>query len=101
MAALVAITFQFALFSADYIGRNINMRIWMRPILGGVLVGLIATQFPHIMGVGYDITDRALWNQLPLTLMIMLIVLKIIATSITLASRFGGGIFCLRFILVL
>lgn len=93
VAALVAIIFQFSLFSADYIGRNLNMRIWMRPILGGVLVGLIATQFPHIMGVGYDITDRALWNQLPLGLMILLIILKIIATSITLASRFGGGIF--------
>lgn len=92
-AALVAIIFQFSLFSADYIGRRIDMRIWMRPILGGLLIGLIATQFPHIMGVGYDVTDRALWNQLPLMLMITLVVMKILATSITLASRFGGGIF--------
>lgn len=93
VAALVAIIFQFSLFSADYIGRNIKIRIWMRPILGGLMVGIIATQFPHIMGVGYDITDRALWNQLPLSLMLILIVMKILATAITLASRFGGGIF--------
>src|SRR5690606_12035694 len=42
---------------------------------------------------GYDATDAALKNELPIALMLALIVAKTAATAITLASRFGGGVF--------
>lgn len=90
--AVVAILFQFALFAADYIARNIEMPLWTRPVVGGVIVGAIAVFFPHVLGVGYEVTDMALWNQLPLALMLILLFMKTIATAVTLASRFGGGI---------
>ncbi|MEL6203572.1 MAG: chloride channel protein [Pseudomonadota bacterium] len=93
VAALVAILFQFALFSADYLARGITMPLWARPILGGILIGCMGVFYPHILGVGYEVTDKVLWNQLPLALLLTLIILKTVATAITLASRFGGGIF--------
>ncbi|MEL6921620.1 MAG: chloride channel protein, partial [Pseudomonadota bacterium] len=93
VAALVAILFQFALFTADYLARGINVPLWSRPILGGVVIGAMGIFHPHILGVGYEVTDKVLWNQLPLSLLITLIILKTVATAITLASRFGGGIF--------
>jgi chloride channel protein, CIC family len=93
VAAIVAIGFQFALFSADFLARKVTMPLWMRPALGGVAIGGIGVFFPHILGVGYEVTDMALWGQLSLAMLVTLILLKTLATAITLASRFGGGIF--------
>lgn len=91
--AAVAILFQFALMGADWIARHITMPLWLRPVLGGLVVGAIALAFPEVLGVGYETTDAALKQQLPLYLLLSLIVAKAAATAITLASRFGGGIF--------
>ncbi|HSM41427.1 MAG TPA: chloride channel protein, partial [Afifellaceae bacterium] len=91
--ALVAIIFQFSLIGTDYVARGISMPVWARPIIGGVIVGAIAVFFPDILGVGYETTDAALKASLPIGLMLALLVAKTAATAITLASRFGGGIF--------
>ncbi|MCB1508009.1 MAG: chloride channel protein [Hyphomicrobiaceae bacterium] len=93
VCALVAIIFQFALIGTDFVARNVRMPLWMRPAIGGLLVGAIALWFPQVLGVGYQPTDLALRNQLPLDLLFMLLIAKTAATAITLASRFGGGIF--------
>lgn len=93
VCAVVAVAFQFVLFSADYLARRTEIPLWALPLCGGFIVGLIGIAFPHILGVGYEATDMALWGQLPLALMLTLIVVKTLATAITLAARFGGGIF--------
>lgn len=93
VCAIVAVAFQFALFAADYLARRTPVPVWALPICGGLMVGLMAIAFPHILGVGYEATDLALWGQLPLILMLTLIVMKTLATAITLAARFGGGVF--------
>ena len=67
--------------------------MWLRPVVGGAAIGAMGVFIPHILGVGYEATDLALWGRLPLMLMLVLIVAKTAATAITLASRFGGGIF--------
>lgn len=91
--AAVAIAFQFALISTDRTAQTIEMPLWLRPVVGGAMIGAIAIWFPQILGVGYDATDAALKHSLPLQLLLALIVLKAAATAITLASRFGGGVF--------
>ncbi|MEP1112150.1 MAG: chloride channel protein [Nitratireductor sp.] len=93
VSAVVAILFQFALFIADFAARRVEIPLWTRPVAGGVLVGAIGVFFPHILGVGYELTDLALSEQLPLALVLSLIVLKTVATAISLAARFGGGVF--------
>ncbi len=91
--AAVAILFQFALIGTDYVARNIKLKLWTRPVIGGAMVGLIAIWFPHVLGVGYEATDLALKQELTIGLMFALLFAKTAATAITLASRFGGGIF--------
>ena len=93
VSAIVAIAFQFSLFSADFLARKVTMPLWLRPVLGGIAIGGMGVFLPHILGVGYEATDLALWGSLPLIMMLVLIVAKTLATAITLASRFGGGIF--------
>ena len=93
VCALVAVLFQFALIGTDFVARRINISLFFLPIAGGFLVGSIAVFFPHVLGVGYEATDMALNNQLSIEIMFALIIAKTAATAITLACRFGGGVF--------
>ncbi|WP_319497676.1 chloride channel protein [uncultured Cohaesibacter sp.] len=93
VCAIVAVLFQTSLLGTDWIARHIKMPLVFRPVIGGFLVGLLALAFPEVLGVGYEATDLALKQQLPLMTLLWLIFAKMLATSITLASRFGGGIF--------
>ncbi|WP_449301309.1 chloride channel protein [Pseudahrensia aquimaris] len=93
ICAMVALLFQYSVNSADFIARQIVMPLWLRPAVGGLAIGAIGVFYPEILGVGYEATSQALNNQLPLTLLFMLLILKTAATAITLASRFGGGVF--------
>ncbi len=93
VAAAVAVIFQLALLATDWFARNVKMPLIVRPALGGLLIGLIAIWFPQVLGVGYDTTDAALKDQLPIALMFTLLFAKTAATAIALASRFGGGVF--------
>jgi len=91
--AVVAILFEISLVTAERVSSRFHMPLWARPAVGGLMVGAIAMVLPEVMGVGYGATDRALQLELPLAMMIALIVAKTVATAITLAARFGGGIF--------
>ena len=93
VAAAVAILFQLTVLSMDWLARNLKLPLVSRPVIGGLLVGIIAIWFPEVLGVGYDTTDAALKGNLAVQTMLLLIVVKTIATAITLASRFGGGVF--------
>ena len=91
--AAVAIIFQSSLMVAERVAVSLRLPLWARPMIGGLMVGMIAIWFPHVLGVGYEATDMALNQQLPLHLLLLLLVMKTAATAISLASRFGGGIF--------
>ena len=93
VCAFVSVIFQFALVGTDFVARNINISLFWRPVAGGFLIGTIAIFFPEVLGVGYEATDMALNNQLGLQLLLALLIAKTAATAITVASRFGGGVF--------
>lgn len=73
--------------------RFARVPLWLRPAVGGLLVGLIGIQFPQILGVGYEGTDQALNEELTLAMLLILVVLKTAATAITLGTGGGGGVF--------
>ncbi len=93
VCAAVAILFQASLVITDRVANAIPMPLWSRPMVGGLMVGAIAIFFPQVLGVGYDSTDMALKQQFPLEILLALLFAKTAATAITLASRFGGGVF--------
>ena len=93
VSALAAILFmKSVMFTEDLVERTGTPR-WLRPAIGGLFVGVIAIGFPQVLGVGYGATDAALQELYPLWLLLALIVLKTVATSISLASGFAGGVF--------
>ena len=93
VCGLVAIAFQFSVMIADRAARGLTMPLWLRPVIGGLVIGAIGAFLPEILGVGYEATDHALKNQFGLAMLVTLVVAKMVATAITLASRFGGGVF--------
>jgi len=64
-----------------------------QPVVGGILVGLLAWKVPAVMGVGYSYVGIALNGQMALKLLILLVVLKLLATTTCYASGNAGGIF--------
>ena len=94
---LIAAAMIRAIFFADDLGTALQNRLklprWLRPSVAGAMLGVLAIGYPHIIGVGYETTSRALTGQLVLNEAIVFCVLKVIAVSITMAGRMGGGIF--------
>ena len=66
---------------------------YLRPAVAGLIVGLIALIFPHVLGVGYEATDEALRGNYSLVLLVGLLVAKLLATMVSLGGGFAGGIF--------
>lgn len=66
---------------------------WVKAILGGGIVGFIGIWFPQVFGVGYEWVDQALKNHMGLKLLLALLVLKLLATSVTIAAGGSGGVF--------
>jgi CIC family chloride channel protein len=67
--------------------------LWIQPVVGGLTVGLIGYFMPQVLGVGYDQVERVLNGDVILKVVVVLAVLKIIATSVAYASGNAGGIF--------
>ncbi len=66
---------------------------FFKPLIGGLIVASIGFYYPQIFGVGYEAMSRVLREQGTLELMALLVVLKIVAVSVTLGAGGSGGVF--------
>jgi len=67
--------------------------LWFQPVVGGLAVGLLGYAVPQVLGVGYDQVDRVLGGEVVLGAVVLLAVLKMVATALCYASGNAGGIF--------
>ena len=67
--------------------------VWLQPVAGGLTVGIIGYFVPEVMGVGYNYVEKVLNGDIVLKLVVLLAVLKIVATAVCYASGNAGGIF--------
>ena len=65
----------------------------VKPLIGGLIIGLVALKFPHILGTGYETIDLALQENIFIIMALILIFVKIFVTSTSLSSGSSGGIF--------
>ncbi len=93
VCGLVAVCFQLSIMTADWTARRATLPLWLRPALGGITVGCMALAVPEVLGVGYEATNLALRESYGLGWLLVLLVAKTAATAISIASRFGGGVF--------
>ena len=73
--------------------QRLGVPIWARPGLGGLAVGVTVLVLPEIYGESSATLNRALTGRYALTLLLVLCVAKMLATSLTLGMGFVGGVF--------
>jgi CIC family chloride channel protein len=91
--ALVAVAFTTALYRTEDIFDKLRMPEHLKAVLGGLILGVMGLLFPHILGVGYPAIDLSLMQKLSWWVLFLLVVFKILSTSVTLGSGGSGGIF--------
>jgi CIC family chloride channel protein len=79
-------------------GRRLFMELppWTRtwqPAIGGLVIGGLLVFSPQVMGVGYEYVDQALNGGLVFKTMVLLCVVKLVATTVSYSSGNAGGIF--------
>jgi len=93
LAALVAVAFTTLLLASEDGFDRLRAPEPVKPMLGGLLVGAIGTLLPHVFGGSYGTISAALTGELALSTLGLLLVAKMVATSLTLGSGGSGGIF--------
>jgi CIC family chloride channel protein len=67
--------------------------VWFQPVAGGLTVGLIGYFVPDVMGVGYNYVEKVLNGDVVVKVVVLLAILKIVATAMCYSSGNAGGIF--------
>jgi len=67
--------------------------LWFQPVAGGLLVGIMGWFVPQVLGVGYQHVGGVLNGGMALKVMVLLLVLKFFAVTLSYASGNAGGIF--------
>lgn len=67
---------------------------WLRPALGGLVVGALALEVtPRVLGNGYETVDALVASHVLETGLVVVLAAKLLATSTCLASGGSGGVF--------
>ena len=94
---LVAVALMRSIFWAEDLGNHLQTKTgaprWLRPTVAGVLLGIMALWYPHIIGVGYETLSLSLTGGIGMREAMVFAVFKVAAVAITLGGRMGGGVF--------
>ncbi|OIP32766.1 MAG: chloride channel protein [Deltaproteobacteria bacterium CG12_big_fil_rev_8_21_14_0_65_43_10] len=77
----------------DRFFKKLPVKNFLKPAIGGLMLGIMAMFFPQVLGMGYGWIQLAIYGQLTIGLMIVLVFAKIFATSFTISSGGSGGVF--------
>lgn len=66
---------------------------FLKPALGGFLVGIMGLSLPQVLGIGYGWLQKAMEGELAVGIMATAGLLKILSTSLSVASGGSGGVF--------
>ncbi len=73
--------------------RKIPIPVWTKPALGGFFVGCIGLFYPQVLSTGFGVVQNAIQGTEGATLLLIVAVAKIFATSLTVATGGSGGVF--------
>jgi CIC family chloride channel protein len=66
---------------------------WLRPAVGGVFLGGLLLLLPQMYGVGYPVLQNAVEGKYVIGFLLLLLVGKVVATSLTIGIGGSGGVF--------
>jgi len=93
VCGVVALYFIGVLEGLERLWEHVRLPQVLKPALGGVMVGGLILVSPALYGTGYETMDAMLGSTLTWQQLALLLLLKPIACSLTLASGGSGGVF--------
>jgi len=93
VAGLVAMGFMKSIMLSSSLADKLAVPSFLKPAIGGAIIGCVAIWFPQVLGIGYGTTEAAVMVSFSLGLLVSICIAKIIATSISIGFGFGGGVF--------
>ncbi len=96
LCGLVGIVYVKGFYGMRAYFQRLGISRFLKPALGGLLVGIIGMFLPQVLGMGYGWLQIAMTGNFvlfPIILIPVIIVVKIIATSLTVGSGGSGGVF--------
>ncbi len=67
--------------------------VWVRPTIGGLFLGLLAQVTVEVLSAGHGALQIAIRAEQSLSFLAMLVVLKSLASAVSIGSGFRGGLF--------
>jgi CIC family chloride channel protein len=93
LTGLASLLFIRGVFATDTLMTKLPGPAWIKPAIGGFLLGLVGILSPYALGVGYDTINLMLAGQIVLTAGLVILVTKYLATVVCLGSGMSGGVF--------
>lgn len=93
LGALAGVAFTRTLYWFEDRFDAIKMPEYLKPVPGGLLLGMLGFFLPQVFGVGYPAMSAALAGKYALGLLALLVIAKILAVSLTIGSGGSGGVF--------
>jgi chloride channel protein, CIC family len=93
LAGLVGLVYVKALYYFEDAFDTWRFPPYLKPAAGGLILGAIGVLVPQVFGTGFNVIGDTLAGKLSLGLLLVLVVGKILATSLTLGSGSSGGVF--------
>ncbi len=93
LCALGSILLMQGVALAERMFSHKKLPVVLRPALGGLIVGAFGLITPQVLGAGHGAFQQNLLQSVPLGMLAGVIVLKGLASAISLGSGFRGGLF--------
>ncbi len=93
LAAFVGIFIMRGVTLTEGLFRQSGVRAWLRPAFGGLLVGGLALATPQVLSSGHGALALGIETQYSAASIAMILVLKSIASAVSIGSGFRGGLF--------
>ncbi len=96
LCGVMAIVYVKSFYGIRDIFQRWKIPNYLKPAIGGLMVGLIGMAMPEVLGMGYGWLQIAIngdFATLSFIVIVALILAKIIATSLTIGSGGSGGVF--------
>ncbi len=93
LCGAAGVFFRKSLEFSERMFKKLEVPPFLKLPIGGLVVGAIGIGWPYVWGNGYETVDLILHQRLGLSMIFLLLVLKIVATAVTVGSGGIGGVF--------